>query len=311
MISEKSKKAIDALSEQELRFEIELGSQSRFQREKYVYLRVRLAEIENTPKEAAQDNSKMKIFLSWSGHSSHQVAVAIRDWLPTVLPFTEPWVSSEDIDKGARWASEIATVLNDANFGIICLVPGNLNEPWLNFEAGAISKVLEAGKVAPLLVGLDRNEAKDGPLAQFQNTLFNMNDVRQLVLSMNRAHNEPLADGAVLKNFQVCWRSLEESVNGIDLNSVVEVVVQEQVQAQGELSEKEVLILMLLASIDGEEILPEQIAQQIDENVTRTKYYMDRLEAMNYVRISIVMGEGISYSIADGGREYLVEHDLV
>lgn len=41
----------------------------------------------------------MKIFLSWSGEASHQVALALRDWLGTVLPATAPWISSEDISE--------------------------------------------------------------------------------------------------------------------------------------------------------------------------------------------------------------------
>lgn len=46
-ITPKSKAAIDALTEQELRFEIERGRTSRFQREKFAYLKTRLHEIEN------------------------------------------------------------------------------------------------------------------------------------------------------------------------------------------------------------------------------------------------------------------------
>lgn len=50
----------------------------------------------------------MKVFISWSGNKSHKVAMIFREWLPSVIQSLEPYVSSEDIDKGARWSSDIA-----------------------------------------------------------------------------------------------------------------------------------------------------------------------------------------------------------
>jgi hypothetical protein len=54
---------------------------------------------------------KMKVFLSWSGELSHKVAITFRDWLPSVIQSIVPYVSSEDIDKGARWSTDIAKEL--------------------------------------------------------------------------------------------------------------------------------------------------------------------------------------------------------
>ena len=107
------------------------------------------------------------------------------------MPFTEPWLSAEDIDKGTRWANEIANELSESNFGIICIVPGNVDEPWLNFEAGAISKTLEHGRVAPLLIGVDRDDI-EGPLQQFQSTVFDQRDMGRLIRSKNCCHTDPI-----------------------------------------------------------------------------------------------------------------------
>ena len=44
----------------------------------------------------------MKIFISWSGEQSREMAEALRDWIPDVLPEAEPWMSVADIspDRG-------------------------------------------------------------------------------------------------------------------------------------------------------------------------------------------------------------------
>ena len=63
----------------------------------------------------------MKVFLSWSGDRSRQVAAALREWIPLVLQHVEPWMSDHDIGAGDRWAVEIGKRLEENHFGIICL----------------------------------------------------------------------------------------------------------------------------------------------------------------------------------------------
>lgn len=155
----------------------------------------------------------MKVFISWSGSQSHQVAVALRDWLPSVLQIVEPYVSSEDIDKGARWSTDISKELENSSFGIICVTPENIEAPWVNFEAGALSKSLDRSRVAPFLFAVDRT-AIQGPLLQFQSTLIEENDVKKLLLSMDKACDEhSLGESRVGEIFDVWWPHLKERLD--------------------------------------------------------------------------------------------------
>ena len=85
----------------------------------------------------------MRVFKSWAKPQSRAVARLLRDWFPFVINAIQPWMSEEDIDKGARWNANIAEELEGSNFGIICLTPENLESSWLNFEAGALSKTVD------------------------------------------------------------------------------------------------------------------------------------------------------------------------
>jgi len=60
----------------------------------------------------------MKVFISWSGSLSERVAKAIHDWLPNVIQSLDVFMSSEDIEKGSRWFSDVSSELDKTDFGI-------------------------------------------------------------------------------------------------------------------------------------------------------------------------------------------------
>ena len=173
----------------------------------------------------------MKVFLSWSGHKSHEVALALRDWLPSVIQTIQPYVSSEDIDKGARWSTDIAKELEDSTYGILCVTKENIEAPWLLFEAGALSKMMDKSSVCPFIFDLKRAEVK-GPILQFQSTIFEKGDVKKLILSINKAYGESaLKEDFLIKTFDVWWPNLEENLKKISDNRVEEK--PEQIEGNG------------------------------------------------------------------------------
>ena len=99
----------------------------------------------------------MKLFISWSGERSRTVANAFRDWIQSVINDVNAWVSDEDIAKGANWPINLQRELHDAKFGMICVTPENVAEPWILFEAGALSRAIDQAnvRVCPYLLGLE------------------------------------------------------------------------------------------------------------------------------------------------------------
>ena len=156
-----------------------------------------------------------KVFISWSGDLSRQLAEEVRNWLPSVLQYVKPYFTPDDIEKGTKWSSEIIGELEGSEVGIICLTKENLNNPWILFEAGALSKNFGKSKVCTLLFGIDSSDLT-GPLTGFQDTKFNKSDFKKLIESVNKEGGESKLDSKVLDQvFDMWWDKLEENVTEI------------------------------------------------------------------------------------------------
>lgn len=157
----------------------------------------------------SQRVGSMRVFISWSGERSKVLAQALKDWLPLVLHYVEPWMSQANIDAGERWAVAVAKELEASNFGIICVTRENVNSPWVLFEAGALAKSLQDSRVIPLLLDLDFKDIT-GPLAQFQAKKVEKTGISEVIQSLNQAasHIVPVARAEQL--FEALWPKLEK-----------------------------------------------------------------------------------------------------
>ena len=157
----------------------------------------------------------MKVFLSWSGEKSKATAEALREWLPNVIQAIEPWMSAEDIDKGARWASDLASQLENIQFGVICLTSDCIVSPWILFEAGALSKTLDKAHVCPYLFDISPADLA-GPLIQFNAAKADKDDTRRLINTINKAcGDKSIPQDRVDKAFEVWWPRLGEKLENI------------------------------------------------------------------------------------------------
>lgn len=158
----------------------------------------------------------MKIFISWSGEASHQVAQALFSWLPKVIQTIEPFLSSENIESGSRRHTEIATQLESTNFGILCLTPENLDSRWLLFEAGALSKSLNTARVCPYLYDLKISDVLE-PLAQFNATIADKEGTYKLLKNINSASEKPLEIKTLEETFETWWSKLEKELENVSV----------------------------------------------------------------------------------------------
>lgn len=173
----------------------------------------------------------MKVFISWSDKTSQKVAEALGDWLPYVIQAVEPFISSGSIDKGERWGDELNNQLKQTSYGIICLTRHNINAPWMNFEAGAISNAIRQSRVSPFLFQVESDRVT-GPLQQFQQTVYgkeeilNQQEIFRLVSSINDVLEEDqrVPRERLKREFLQWWGELKDKLDEIWKNTEVESI---------------------------------------------------------------------------------------
>ena len=161
--------------------------------------------------EVAIREKLLKVFISWSGSPSKEVAELLSENLPSIINVVEPFMSQRDIESGEQWSRRISAELDETSFGIFCLTRDNINAPWLHFEAGAVSKL--GGRVAGLLIGDLSPTDINNPLTQFQHRYFNERDFEKLILDINQITQ--FKDEVIRKSLRAQWQELERQYQNI------------------------------------------------------------------------------------------------
>lgn len=179
----------------------------------------------------------MKVFMSWSGDRSREVAKLLDFWIKCVVQASRPWISTSGIDSGSIWFNQINSELQDTTFGIICLTKENKEAPWILFESGALAKGLASSRVCTFLIDLETRDIRD-PLAQFNHTLPNYDSMWKLVSTLNGSMPElTRLDVAILKGvFDTYWPQFKQKFDQIleiyPETTVVEPRKQEDILAE-------------------------------------------------------------------------------
>lgn len=164
----------------------------------------------------------MKVFISWSGDRSRKLAEFLAGWLKKLPLAIEPWVSKDAIDPGVRWGKELSEALEGTSFGILCITAENQREPWISFEAGALSKTIEKSYVVPYLIGMKPPELEQ-PLKQFQAIEANEEDTWKLIETIHMVSEDKTRTVNDLKDtFNVWWPKLSEQIENIKAIEIIE-----------------------------------------------------------------------------------------
>jgi TIR domain len=159
-------------------------------------------------------SDKVKLFLSWSGDSSRKIAEIFKDWL---FPFSNEldiFFTPDGIEAGKRWTNELSQKLQDCEIGIFVYTRQNLDSLWMAFEAGALSKRIDTGRVIPLIFGEPELKLKQ-PLAQFQAKRFSERGIFETLEAVNNCLSSKKTKEELTSLLKFTWATLDEKVTQV------------------------------------------------------------------------------------------------
>jgi TIR domain len=207
----------------------------------------------------------VKVFISWSGGLSRELAEALRKWLPRALQSVKPYFTPSDIEKGAKWDDEISKELETTDICIIALTRENLRSQWIAFEAGAISRTVDKARICPVVFDIEPTDIQ-GPLARFQASRFTKTEIRNLLGTINAAAENCLGEVDLNATLEKWWPDLETEVISI-LKTAQSSHKATKVRTERELVEETLLIvrgiqqsigqrLSIIAELPGSDTVP-------------------------------------------------------
>lgn len=155
----------------------------------------------------------MKVFISWSGELSKNIAEVIKKWLPCIIQSVEVFFSPDDIEKGENWDTKVSTKLLECKYGIICLTKENVSAPWIHFESGALAKALDS-RVATLMINVTPTDIK-GPLSRYQATKLDKDDFFQLIKNINEQLETQLNIEVLKTLFNTLWDKINNDFKNL------------------------------------------------------------------------------------------------
>lgn len=202
--------------------------------------------------------NRLKVFISWSGNKSREVAQLLYSWLPNVLQPIKPWVSIEDIETGSIWFNQICEQIKEVCNSIIVVTNENKEKPWIMFEAGALCKGDDKNRLNIFLVDINPEDLKQ-PLASFNTIKAEKESLWNMVKNLNNRLIEieekkdkeddkiKLSDEQLRRIFEKWYPDFEKELNDILIKYPTNEIIKEKTRIE-EMQEE---ILLSVRSIEN------------------------------------------------------------
>jgi hypothetical protein len=127
---------------------------------------------------------RMNVALASSERTSGELARALGEWLPRMLPGSDVRFWAPDADPPGEPAP-------DHQATCICVTPEALETPGLFYAAGASHPATPNGIAVPLILDLEPEDLADTPLTVFQGTRANRQGLLALATTLNAMATRP------------------------------------------------------------------------------------------------------------------------
>ena len=152
----------------------------------------------------------MRVFLSWSGDMSRQMASILIDILPEIVQGIHPWMSEQSLELGKNWRTELINELKEARFGLLCLTRHNLLSPWLIFEAGILASNGSTTRIVPYRLNNFSIGEVPPPISDFEGTSSTKEGTWELVNSLNDSLQNGTEISLLTRRFEKWWPELND-----------------------------------------------------------------------------------------------------
>ena len=196
------------------------------------------------------------------------------------------------------------------SYCIVCLTPGAVRSPWVNFEAGAVARAVGGqAHVSPLLLGMSPGDLGPVPLGMFQCTEFTPHDIERLVTAINAVATRPIPESQVGLRLHRAWPILREEIGRIDIDSTGDAEEDEAFKALDPIEDR--ILEQVASSGDDWPMDVMEIAREISESHVVAQHYVDQLVRHGFLHEQLNVEDPSTHMATRRGRAYLVARGMV